>query len=48
MKTADGPGPLDVLVVILSPVIVAGLTVIFLVGWWIEAAWRRLSGDDQW
>jgi|WetSurMetagenome_2_1015567.scaffolds.fasta_scaffold623456_3 hypothetical protein len=44
MKTGDGPGPLDVLVVVLSPLIVAGLTVIFLLGWWVQAAWRWVGG----
>jgi hypothetical protein len=31
---------IDVVVVVLSPVIVAGLTVIFLLGWWAEGLWR--------
>jgi len=41
----DGPGLIDVLVVVFSPVIVAGLTVIFLLGWWVEAAWRRVRRE---
>lgn len=32
------------MVVILSPVIVAGMTVVFLLGWWVMAAWRRVAG----
>jgi hypothetical protein len=44
MRT-DGPGGLDVAVVILSPAIVAGLTVIFLLGWWAEAACRMVGHD---
>ena len=39
MKPKDGPGVLDLAVVILSPVIVLGLTVVFLLGFWLEAAW---------
>lgn len=38
----DGPGVIDVLAVVLSPVIVAGLTVIFLLGWWAETLWARV------
>jgi hypothetical protein len=40
MKLHDGPGALDVLVTILSPVIVAGLVVIYLLGWWVQGVWR--------
>ncbi|MFA4834807.1 MAG: hypothetical protein WC749_01875 [Dehalococcoidia bacterium] len=45
MKPSDRPGPLDTAIVILSPVIVAGLTVVFLVGFWCEAGWRWVRGD---
>lgn len=45
MKPETGPGVVDVLVVIFSPGIVAGLTVIFLAGWWCTAAWRRARGE---
>jgi len=44
MKRDKGPGIVDFLVVILSAVILSGLTVIFLLGWWVEAAWRRVRG----
>ncbi len=47
MKPDTGPGFLDVLVVILSPMIVAGLMVIYLAGWWWTAAWRWVVGDDR-
>lgn len=40
-------GALDIAVVILSPLIVGILTVIFLPGWWIEAAWQRLCGGND-
>jgi hypothetical protein len=39
----DGPSPLDVVVVILSPVIVAAMTVIFLLGFWVQAAGKWLT-----
>ena len=39
MKPLEGPGWVDVAVVILSPLIVLGLTVIFLLGFWVEAGW---------
>jgi hypothetical protein len=45
MKSDSGPGLVDVLVVIASPVIVAVMTVIFLMGWWTSAAWDCLRGD---
>jgi hypothetical protein len=45
MKREEGPGVVDIMVVILSPVIVAGLTVIFMLGWWAEAVWRWVKGD---
>jgi hypothetical protein len=44
MKANAGPGVLDVVMVILSPVIVGGLTVVFLLGWWVEAAWQWARG----
>ncbi len=43
----DGPGVIDVVVAVLSPGIVAGLAVIFLLGWWVEAGWRWLRGTDE-
>jgi len=46
MKPESGPGVMDVLAVVFSPAIVAGLTLIFLLGWWTQAAWRRLAGDE--
>jgi hypothetical protein len=45
MRPTDGPGPLDILVVILSPVIAAALVVVYLAGWWTEAVWRWVSGE---
>jgi hypothetical protein len=47
MNPRAGPGALDVLVMILSPVIVAVLTVIFLVGWWVEAGWRWARKEKE-
>jgi hypothetical protein len=41
------PSALDVAIVILSPLIVFGLTVVFLVGWWCEALWVWLRGHDE-
>ena len=41
----DRPGAIDILAIIFSPVIVAGLTVIFLLGWWGQAAWRWTRGE---
>jgi hypothetical protein len=35
----DGPGVQDVLAVILLPLIVAVLTVVYLLGWWTAAGW---------
>lgn len=45
MRPKRGPGVIDVLMVVFSPLIVAGLTVIFMLGWWVEAAWRRARGE---
>lgn len=47
MKLLDRPGALDVAVVILSPLIVAALTVIFLLGWWGQAVWGWMRGKDE-
>lgn len=43
----DGLGVVDVLVVIASPFITTILTVVFLLGWWAEAAWGLLRGDQD-
>jgi hypothetical protein len=43
----DRPGALDVVIVILSPLIVAGLTVVFLLGWWAEALWGWVRGEEN-
>ena len=40
------PSALDVAIVILWRLIVAVLTVVFLVGWWCEALWGRARGED--
>jgi hypothetical protein len=45
VKPESGPGVIDVMVVVLSPVIVAGLTVIFLLGWWAEGLWQWARGE---
>jgi hypothetical protein len=42
----DGPGPVDVIITIFSPLIVAVLIMIFILGWWVQAAWVRLAGDE--
>jgi len=42
----DRPGPLDLTIVILSPLIVAVLTMVFLVGWWVEGLWKLARGED--
>lgn len=47
MTPQDRPGLVDVLVIIGSPVIVAGLTVIFLLGWWAEAVWQWVVGEND-
>ena len=46
MNPKSGPGLIDVVVVVLSPLIVAGLTAFYLTGWWVTAAWRRLKGQQ--
>lgn len=45
MKPADHHGPLEVAIVILSPLIVTVMTAVFLAGWWAEAVWRRVRND---
>lgn len=42
----DCPGPLDVAIAILSPLIVAVLTVVFLLGFWAAALWRWGRGEE--
>ena len=42
----DRPGALDVAAIIFSPLIVAGLTVIFLAGFWVEAVWGCFKGEN--
>jgi hypothetical protein len=45
MNPKDGPGLVDVLVTIFSPLIVmVVLTMVFLLGWWVEAGWCRVRG----
>jgi len=47
MKPHDRPSALDIAAVILSPAIVAVLTVIFLLGWWVVAVWGWARGEDN-
>jgi hypothetical protein len=46
MQFRDGPNVIDVLVMIFSPLILAVLTGAFVLGWWVQAAWVRLAGDE--
>jgi len=46
LKPHDRPGLIDVLVIILSSVIVAVLTAVFLLGFWGEAAWRWVTSRE--
>jgi hypothetical protein len=41
----EGPSLLDVAVVVLSPVLAALLTVVFLLGWWVQAAGQWLTRE---
>jgi len=43
----DRPSTFDVAVVILSPLIVAAMTVCFLLGWWGKALWGWVMGEDD-
>ncbi len=38
---------IDVVITILSPLIVLVMSVVFLLGFWGEAAWRRVKGDKH-
>jgi hypothetical protein len=45
MTSHDHPGPLDLAIVILSPVIVAGFAVILLLSFLTAVAWRWVRGE---
>jgi len=47
MHPKDGPGLVDTMVTILSPLIVMVLTAVFLLGWWAEAVWRGQYHQDR-
>ena len=46
MKPKDAPGIADVLITIASPLIVAVLTVAYLVGWWVMGVWGWVRGEE--
>jgi hypothetical protein len=44
MRPKDGTGVMDMVVVILSPLIAAGLVVVYLLGCWAGGVWRWVRG----
>jgi hypothetical protein len=47
MKPDSGPGILDVAAVVLSPVLAVVLTIVFLLGWWVQAAGQFLTRGKE-
>ena len=46
MPYPDRPGTLDVVIVILSPLFMAVLTLLFLLGFWADGLWRWVTNNE--